>query len=305
MYFGTPVWPIEWNAPYENAIKKIADIGFKGVELIGWNGKELREYYTKDTIKNLRTLLSDLGLSMSNFNHTPEMLCSDDDKVRLACKDDYKRAIEVAHDLGAKTFTSVTPYPFSMCNAYKWLKEVSMYQEWTIDADINLDFGANYDRFVEDMKELCALNAQAGLKTLVEPHPHRWVHSAASMLRLIEHVGADNLGFNLDPSHLFSVGEFPQRTIYELRGRVWHCHFSDNDTLTNAHWRPGKGKVDWYAVMKALKDTGFDGEISFELEDVPGAGVPGKPCSPNMVKELKESIRYITEIGKELGIVFD
>ena len=43
MYFGVPVWPIEWDAPYDNAIRKIAAMGFKGVELIGWSDKWLRE----------------------------------------------------------------------------------------------------------------------------------------------------------------------------------------------------------------------------------------------------------------------
>lgn len=305
MYFGVPVWPVEWDPPYDEAIKKIAAMGFKGVELIGWNDKWLREYYTKDTIRHLRDLMDSLGVHMTNFNHTPERLSDPDERVRQQTRDTYKRAVEVAHELGAETFTSVSPYPFSMCEAYEPLHHLPLSEEWTIHAeDLNLDFGANYERYVEDLRDFCEWDRQAGLKALIEPHPHRWVHSAASMLRLIEHVGADNLGFNLDPSHLFSAGEFPQRTIYELRGRVWHAHFSDNDTFTNVHWRPGKGKVDWYAVLKALKDTGFDGEISFELEDVPGAGVPGKPCTQRMEYELKESVHYITRIGEELGIQF-
>ena len=252
MYFGVPVWPIEWDAPYDNAIRKIAAMGFKGVELIGWSDKWLREYYTRDTIRDLRNLMADLGVRMTNFNHTPERLSDPDEQVRQATKDTYKRAVEVAYELGAKTFTSVSPYPFSMCEAYEPLHHLPLSEEWTSHADdLDLDFDANYERYIEDMKDFCEWNRQAGLKALIEPHPYRWVHSAASMLRLIEHVGADNLGFNLDPSHLFSAGEFPQRTIYELRGRVWHAHFSDNDTFTNVHWRPGQGKVDWRALYCA------------------------------------------------------
>ena len=33
---------------------------------------------------------------------------------------------------------------------------------------------------------------------------------------------------------------------------------------------PGKGKIDWQAVLVALKDVGYNGVISIELEDVPG-----------------------------------
>ena len=302
MFFATPVWPIQWEAPYDNAIKRIAAIGFKSVELIAWNAQVLVEYYTKENILHLKKLLNDCGLKMTNFNNTPRDLCSDNNALRQACKDSYKRAVEVAHELGAETLTSVSPYPFSMTNAYGRILDLPQTQIWTIKEDLNRDFSANYIRFVEDMKELCQWNADAGLKLLIEPHPYRWVNSAASMLRLLEHVNADNLGFNLDPSHLFASGEFPQRTIYELRGKVWHAHFSDNDTLTNAHWRPGTGKVDWHAVMKALKDTGFNGEISFELEDVPGAASRDVQSTPEMDEELKKSIKYISEICIELGI---
>jgi sugar phosphate isomerase/epimerase len=30
------------------------------------------------------------------------------------------------------------------------------------------------------------------------------------------------------------------------------------------------GKIDWVAMFQALKDVGFDGTVSIELEDVPG-----------------------------------
>src|SRR5205085_466634 len=95
--------------------------------------------------------------------------------------------------------------------------------------------------------------------------------------RLMDHVQSPALGMNFDPSHLFPVGEIPHVVIYQIGDRVFHCHFSDNDALTNAHWRPGKGKIDWTAVMRALKDVGFKGVISIELEDVPGVSRGGNP----------------------------
>jgi sugar phosphate isomerase/epimerase len=129
------------------------------------------------------------------------------------------------------------------------------------------------------------------------------------MLRLIERTGADNWGMNFDPSHLFPSGDMPQVTIMSLRDRIGHTHFSDNDTFTNVHWRPGKGKIDWYAVMKALKDVGYKGAISFELEDVPGAVTPdaaaGTGLSNVMEVELKLSMEYIGGICKSLEIPLD
>lgn len=305
MYFGTPVWPIKWFEPYDEAIKKIHNIGFKGVELIAWDMNVLDYYYTPKNIKKIKRLLADSDLKLTNFNCSVRKICSLNEEDRQRSKDGFEKAIETAAQLGAEMITTVSPFPFSMIDSYKRIIDLPLVQEWRIDHDLNYDFQENYIRFASDMKDLCQHASKHGLKLLIEPHPYRWINSASSMLRLIDHVNEDNLGFNLDPSHLFASGEIPQRTIYELRGRVWHTHFSDNDTLTNVHWRPGKGKVDWYAVMKALKDVGFDGEISFELEDVPGAATPEKESTDEMTNELKLSIKFITEICNELKIDID
>ena len=56
-----------------------------------------------------------------------------------------------------------------------------------------------------------------------------------------------------EPSHLFPMGDLPHLAAYQLAGRVWHTHLSDNDGTTNAHWRPGKGKIDWGALLQALQ----------------------------------------------------
>jgi sugar phosphate isomerase/epimerase len=123
---------------------------------------------------------------------------------------------------------------------------------------------------VDALRRCVRLCEDAGIKYALEPHPHRYMSNAASMLRLLDHIPSEAFGMNLDPSHLFPCGEIPHVVIYQLGKRIFHCHFSDNDGLTNVHWRPGKGKIDWEAVMKALKDVGFSGVVSIELEDVPG-----------------------------------
>lgn len=49
MYFGAPVWPLQWDPPYDEPIKRLHALGFKGVEMIGWSRKALDEYYTPET----------------------------------------------------------------------------------------------------------------------------------------------------------------------------------------------------------------------------------------------------------------
>jgi sugar phosphate isomerase/epimerase len=268
MKFGASVWPFQWNPPYDDGIRRIARLGFTAVELIAWDREALDSYYTPATVRHLRGLLADEGLQLSEFVSTPRGMASQDSRERDAAVEHFKRAVEVAAELGTDIMNAVASYPFEIRAPHLTvLPHVQMFQ---LDYPAGLDWQQNWLDYVEVIRRCCAICEDAGLKFALEPHPHRYMTGAASMLRLIEHVQSPALGMNLDPSHLFPLGELSNAVVYQLRDRILHCHFSDNDGLTNVHWRPGKGKIDWEALLVALRDVGFDGVISIELEDVPG-----------------------------------
>jgi len=141
------------------------------------------------------------------------------------------------------------------------------------------------------------------MRHALEPHPWRIVNNADAMLRLIEHVGSKALGMNFDPSHLFPMGETPAVAILRLKGRIFHTHISDNDASSNVHWRPGKGKIDWVSVLKALKAIGYDYVLSVELEDVPGVSRHGQEdAEPIYDTELTKAMEFLKATGKEAGV---
>ena len=82
--------------------------------------------------------------------------------------------------------------------------------------------------------------------------------------------------------------------------------------MTNVHWRPGMGKIDWVAMFQALKDVGYDGVISIELEDVPGVSrgpnsngarrLPQLTATDEFVAETVAGMNYLKGICKDLGI---
>jgi sugar phosphate isomerase/epimerase len=302
MFFGAPVWPFQWRPPYDAAIRHIASLGCQGVELIAWSPEVLDEYYTPATIRNLRSLIDGEGLRLTNFHRNPELLSSPDAAARARAGDDFARAIEVAVALGSSTITCVTPYPFS--RPVDHLLKRPALQEWTVAIESGLDWTQNYNDYVEALTQCCTRAARAGLRVALEPHPYRWVNSAQSVLRLIERTGAANLGLNLDPSHLFPSGDMPHYTVYLLGANIYHTHFSDNDGQTNAHWRPGKGKIDWTAVLKALSDVGYDDVISLELEDVPGCATSTNESTPAFDREMRISMAYLRDRGAEAGVTF-
>lgn len=303
MNLGAPVWPFQWNPPYEDAVRRIASLGYSHVELIAWNETALTEYYTPERIRSLRDLMDGLGVTLSEFVSTAGKMASADSVERGAVVEYFKRFCHVAQSLGTGIVNTVAPTPFGLRPPA--LKNLPTSQIWTMETPSGLDWDAGWNAYVDTMGEIMRIVEDAGLRYAVEPHPYRYVSSVDGMLRLIDHVGSPALGINYDPSHTFPCGDLPHVAIYRLGARVFHCHFSDNDGLTNAHWRPGMGKIDWKSLLRALHETGFSGTLSVELEDVPGVANSHNAAGPEFDPEMLVSRQYLRCLASELSVPLD
>jgi sugar phosphate isomerase/epimerase len=313
MRFGASIWPWKWDAPYDKAIVRIGRAGFRATELIAWDEDILENYYTPETNTLLRSVLDGEGMKLSQFVVKNEFLASPDAAVRRESIDQFKRGADKGVELGTDTINTVVHYPFAI--HYPAIIERPHVQMFTVDMPNGLDWKGNWEQYVEAIRE-CADYAQSiGVRYSLEPHPFRYGANTEGLVRLLEAVDSPALGVNFDPSHLFPVGDIPHVSLYRLAPQVMHCHFSDNDGETNVHWRPGKGKIDWESVLRALKDTDFDGVISLEFEDIPGVSrptrnIPGayKPhenASDGFENEYKIALRYLTELAGEVGLAVE
>jgi sugar phosphate isomerase/epimerase len=61
----------------------------------------------------------------------------------------------------------------------------------------------------------------------------------------------------------------PPSKIAELADRIAHIHFSDCDGKVHGDLPPGRGVVEFLPYLRAIKETGFDGTLSIELEYSP------------------------------------
>ena len=301
MQFGASIWPFQWTPPYEDGIKRLAKLGFKHVELIAWDRKTLDEYYTPEKIKSLKALIADQGMTMSEFVHSPAGAADPDAAKRKQSVEHFKRAVEVAKAFDTGIVNSVVPTYFGL--PMPRMQDMPLTQELSVDIPNGLDWTEGYNQYVDTLRQLCDVCEKVGLRYALETHPHRWASTAIGLLRLFDKVDSPALGANFDPSHLFPCGDLPQVAVRELGDRIFHCHFSDNDGSSNAHWRPGRGKIDWAQTLLALQEVGFDGVISIELEDVPDrANRNMVTAGPRFDYENTESVRYLKELAQQHGI---
>ncbi|MET3926017.1 sugar phosphate isomerase/epimerase family protein [Devosia sp. 2618] len=318
MKFGASSWPFQWDPPYEDCIRRVAGLGFKSIELIGWNKTYLTEYYTPTKIKELKACLQSEGIAISQFVSTPHDLSSADAGKRAAAVEHWKRTVEVGAELGSELINMVSCHPFAMKDAVEIPRITTkpLVQTFaTRGVPRNVDWDKNYNDYVESLKKCAQHCADAGVTLTIEPHPARYLANTDGALRLLEHVGSSAMGINFDPSHTFPVGDFPDIAVYRLGKHIKHLHVSDNDGVTNVHWRPGEGKIDWLAMFQALKDVGYDGTISMELEDVPGVSRGPNSDSPGVyrnitatdefVAETVAGANYLKDICKQVGITVE
>lgn len=74
----------------------------------------------------------------------------------------------------------------------------------------------------------------------------------------------DSLRACFDTNHLLT--QDPVDFIHKLGNKIVTLHVSDYDFVNERHWLPGEGKVNWQAVLQALKETGYNGVWLYEVD---------------------------------------
>lgn len=315
MKFGASSWPFQWEPPYEDCIRRVAGLGFQAIELIAWNIDFLNNYYTRQEIGALKAELKNSGIALSQFVSTPPDLSHPDKAKRDAAVEHWRKTVAVGAELGTPIINMVSAHPFAMRDTVEIPRITSkplVQQYATRNVPRGVDWDQNFRDYVDALRRCAEASEQAGVKMSVEPHPGRYLANHDGALRLLEHVNHPAMGINFDPSHTFPTGDFPNITVYRLGKHIIHLHVSDNDGVTNVHWRPGEGKIDWVAMFQALKDIGYDGVVSIELEDVPGvsrgpnSGAPGVyrniTATEEFVGETVTGMNYLKSICNDLAI---
>jgi D-psicose/D-tagatose/L-ribulose 3-epimerase len=124
---------------------------------------------------------------------------------------------------------------------------------------------------VKNVRMLGKYAKELGLEIAIELEPFKFslVNTVETMLRFLDDVDLpETVRANCDISHLFLMHVEP-REIQRLVGRIAHVHLSDCDGKVHGDLPPGRGVVPIIDYMAQIRDTGFDGTVSIELEYSP------------------------------------
>jgi D-psicose/D-tagatose/L-ribulose 3-epimerase len=148
---------------------------------------------------------------------------------------------------------------------------------------------------VERVHELGDYAQDLGVEIALELEPFKLsiINTLAKMKKFVEDVGSPAVKANLDVSHL-ALANTPAEAIAEMEGRIAHIHFSDCDGKVHGDLPPGRGVVDFLPYLKAIKQTGFDGTLSIELEY--------SPEPEKIVEWVTEAYTQTDRLMREAGI---
>lgn len=235
----------------------------------------------------------------------------------LVDTDKLKAALE-EHDLGVVT-----------CGAYGPGRNISSldpverqaakdYLVWMIDAaeklgsdvvngpmysavgkdrlDDPADREQEWDFAVAGLGEMADYALEKGVKLAFEPlnrFETDLVNVVDQGLKLIEDVGASNLGFHLDTFHMHLEEKDTAAAIRKAGDRIFHFHACENDRGV-----PGTGQVAWGEVFEALVDVGYDGNIvieSFtpEVKSIARAVCIWREIAPSQDAIAREGLQFI------------
>jgi inosose dehydratase len=143
-----------------------------------------------------------------------------------------------------------------------------------------------------------AVRDQTGLRTVFHPHGACFVETPWEIDELMQRTDPTLVGLCLDTGHLMLGGGDPLEIYRRHAARVWHVHFKDFEPGVFARTRGeswnyfeamrhgifcelGRGAVDFAAMLRALREHGYDDWIVVEQDVLPGMGSPAESARRN------------------------
>ncbi len=285
----------QWaDIPFEEMCKKAQEMGYEGLELATWGNHLNAKKAAQDMnyVNEIKATLAKYGLQcwaischlsgqvvgdvldVRHNGFAPASVANDFEAMRAWAIQEVRDVIAAAKNFGINVVTGFMGSPI-------WPYWYSFPQ--TSQEMVDEGYQTIVDRWTPLFDEMDA----AGIRFALEVHPTEIAFDYYSFVKLLEAFKyRKTLGMNFDPSHLYWQGMKPHLMIRELPDRVYHVHIKDVGVtldglngILGSHiefgdprrgWSfrsPGRGHVDFEAIIRELNSIGYDGPLSIEWED--------------------------------------
>jgi L-ribulose-5-phosphate 3-epimerase len=225
-----------------------ARLGFDGIELICQEDYRcgIHPDATLHDAQELGSRLHRLGAPVIALSPYEKRIADRIEAVRLAAVERLAHAIALAASLGATKLRVLAG------------EEVAC-TEW----------GDALPRLARSLRHLAARAREHGITLLVENHMDTMATSAERTVAICEAVACDNVRILFDPANLATLGAEGFLESFALQKR-WIGHVHVKDAVTDHGRRrsvvPGEGRDPWPALFAAMRESGYESDVSVEYE---------------------------------------
>ncbi len=265
MKLGYNTWSMP-NLTFDEAVPYLARLGFDSVEVTvseGWRTDVM--LIAPGEAMRWKGIAADVGIAITSLTANVPVLV--DGETWRAARDRLTRSFVLAAELGEPgqrlpvSLTASAP-PDSPQSA-----PVSSEDAWRDNRALVID------RF----SELASIAAPLSVQVALEPHFATVVCNAPRAAEVLQAVGDEALGFNLDISHFAVQGLSIAEAVGALAPHAVACEVKDHRGVA-PHFEfliPGEGDFDYATFLRELRRSGYDGSVAVEIsvfrQRVPGS----------------------------------
>lgn len=231
---------------FEQFLREVSDLGYETVENFNW----IADYYADD-IGGFKAVVKKYNLKFENlyfyFSDNPEK--------------DYEEAKKYL-----KFMKEVDAHYMNMQGV--------MWKDTPFIRPLNEETILSYAKLSDKIGKLCK---EYGVKACMHPHANTAVFKKEEIDLYMANTDPEYVFLCIDTAHTTLAGINAPDLVREYGSRIGYMHLKDldSDSSLNPEWpmkrfRPlGCGCVDFKAIVKELKNAGYDDILCVELDYQP------------------------------------
>ena len=275
------------NFPIDEAIRRIAAIGYRGLELLADAPHAWPAGLLEPQKEAIRQCLAENRLEIANVNAFMMNAVADprqpywhpswiepDPHYRAVRREHTLRALRLAAELGAPSIQTEPGGPLEPGQSRRTAA----------------------DLFYDEIMPCVAAAERCGVALLIEPEPGLLIETFEQYLEFADRIDSPSVGLNFDIGHAFCVGQSPAEWIARMAPHTKHYHIEDIAAdRRHEHLVPGHGAIDFKPVLSEIVRSGYQGWITVELypyiDDPDGAGREALEFLENILKHIENDER--------------
>jgi len=265
-----------------DSLKRIADLGFRGVEIMCDRPHLYPPDYQNADILDIRNLTDRLGLKITNLNsftlfavgdtYLPSWIEPDPNQRNIRIQH-TQACLRIAKELGCD---NISIPPGGPLNGMSQSEAIGLFHQ--------------------GLDQVIPLAESLNVKLLIEPEPDLLMENSAQFKAFIRDIRSAAVGLNFDIGHFFCAGEEPHAAFEDLFEWIGHVHIEDiAPSRVHNHLIVGQGAINFKSIFEAMVRLRYHCDISLEL--YPYVDMPEEAG--------RQSLTCLLTLMQDTGLVLD